>query len=80
MTVDVKLDELDIQQCPQAFHVPNAFKDTARCHYETTYVSIIASLAFILAQCYVFMSSCLFLSPILLALHTDVILGFHFLA
>lgn len=35
--VDIKLDELDINQCPQPFYVPNAFKDTARCHYETTF-------------------------------------------
>lgn len=40
VTVDVKLDELDINQCPQDYFVPNAFKDTARCHYETTYVCV----------------------------------------
>ena len=39
VTVDVKLDELDIQQCSQSYHVPNAFKNTARCH-ASTYVSI----------------------------------------
>ena len=39
VTVDVKLDELDTNQCSADFHVPNAFKNTARCHYETTYVS-----------------------------------------
>lgn len=39
VTIDVKLDELDIQQCPGPFHEPNAFKNTARCDYETTYVS-----------------------------------------
>ena len=38
--VDIKLDELDINQCPQPFYVPNAFKDTARCHYESTFVSM----------------------------------------
>ena len=38
--VDVRLDELDINQCPQEYHIPNAFKATARCHYESTYVSI----------------------------------------
>ena len=37
--VDVPLDELDINQCPAPFHVPNAFKNTARCHFESTYVS-----------------------------------------
>jgi len=36
--VDVQLDWLDINQCPQDYFVPNAFKDTARCHYDTTYV------------------------------------------
>ncbi|CAH1799902.1 unnamed protein product [Owenia fusiformis] len=35
-TVDVLLAELDIHQCPMPFHVPNAFKSTARCHYEST--------------------------------------------
>ena len=36
--VDVPLFWLDINQCPQDYFVPNAFKDTARCHYDTTYV------------------------------------------
>ncbi len=40
VVVDVKLDELDINQCPMDFHVPNAFKDTSRCHFENTYVSL----------------------------------------
>ncbi|ELU11322.1 hypothetical protein CAPTEDRAFT_161811 [Capitella teleta] len=35
--VDIRLDELDINQCPMDFHVPNAFKDTARCHFANTY-------------------------------------------
>ncbi|XP_013379783.1 uncharacterized protein LOC106151208 [Lingula anatina] len=35
--VDVKLRDLDINQCPQEFYVPNAFKGTARCDYESTY-------------------------------------------
>ncbi|CAH1798682.1 unnamed protein product [Owenia fusiformis] len=35
--VDVKLEELDVNQCPGEFHVPNAFKSTARCDYESTY-------------------------------------------
>jgi len=39
--VDVPLSWLDINQCPQDYFVPNAFKDTARCHYDTTYVCII---------------------------------------
>ncbi|ESO93259.1 hypothetical protein LOTGIDRAFT_119445 [Lottia gigantea] len=37
VTVDVKLDYLDINQCPSEFHVPNAFKNTARCHYKSQY-------------------------------------------
>ena len=37
--VDIRLDELDINQCPMDFHVPNAFKGTARCHYEDSVVS-----------------------------------------
>ena len=37
--VDTKLDELDINQCPNDYHVPNAFKDTARCDFQSTYVS-----------------------------------------
>ena len=39
--VDVLLSWLDINQCPQDYFVPNAFKDTARCHYDTTYVCTI---------------------------------------
>jgi len=40
VTVDVDLYWLDINQCPQDYFMPNAFKDTARCHYDTTYVCI----------------------------------------
>ena len=47
VTVDVKLDELDIQQCPMPFHVPNAFKDTCRCDFESTYVSNFQCLHFL---------------------------------
>ncbi|ESO11626.1 hypothetical protein HELRODRAFT_108901 [Helobdella robusta] len=47
VTVDVMLNELDINQCPQDYFVPNAFKDTARCHYETTYCVYIAGKKFI---------------------------------
>ncbi|XP_063442407.1 uncharacterized protein LOC134722716 [Mytilus trossulus] len=32
VTVDVPLDNLEINQCPQSFSVANAFKNTARCH------------------------------------------------
>ena len=44
--VDVQLDQLDMNQCPQDYFVPNAFKDTARCHYETTYVSTFPLIEF----------------------------------
>ena len=46
VTVDVRLWWLDINQCPQDYFVPNAFKDTARCHYDTTYVCNNEHLAF----------------------------------
>ena len=39
MTVDVKLDLLDIDQCPSEFFESNAFMGTANCDYETTSVS-----------------------------------------
>ncbi|XP_069124223.1 uncharacterized protein [Argopecten irradians] len=35
--VDVKLDYLDINQCPQDFYVANAFKNTAKCDFKSTY-------------------------------------------
>jgi len=47
VTVDVRLDELDINQCPQDYFVPNAFKDTARCHYDTTYCTYLAGKKFV---------------------------------
>ena len=37
--VDVKLEGLDINQCPTDGTVNNAFKNTAKCHYESQYVS-----------------------------------------
>lgn len=37
--VDVKLDYLDISQCPQEFYLANAFKNTAKCDFKSTYVS-----------------------------------------
>ncbi|XP_050398522.1 uncharacterized protein LOC126816272 [Patella vulgata] len=36
VTVDVPLGALEINQCPQPFHVANAFKNTARCDLEST--------------------------------------------
>ena len=43
ITVDVPLDNLEINQCPQSFTVPNAFKNTARCHSKSTKVSLIGN-------------------------------------
>ncbi|CAG2220779.1 unnamed protein product [Mytilus edulis] len=37
VTVDVKLDYLQITQCPGPFYQANAFKNTAKCHYQSTY-------------------------------------------
>jgi len=35
----MRLLELDINQCPDKFYVPNAFKDTHKCDRKTSYVS-----------------------------------------
>ncbi|KAH9491662.1 hypothetical protein Btru_030629, partial [Bulinus truncatus] len=35
-TVEVPLSLLEINQCPMPFHIPNAFKNTARCDYFST--------------------------------------------
>lgn len=45
VTVDVKLDFLEIQQCPGDHTVANAFKNTARCHFKTQYVSSVYLLS-----------------------------------
>ncbi|CAG5117532.1 unnamed protein product, partial [Candidula unifasciata] len=45
-TVDVPLDLLQINQCPQSFTVANAFKNTARCDYLSTTCSPIAGFPF----------------------------------
>ncbi|XP_014776491.1 uncharacterized protein LOC106873574 [Octopus bimaculoides] len=37
VTVDVDINYLDVDQCPADFYVANAFKNTARCDYESTY-------------------------------------------
>ena len=37
-TASIKLSLLSLTQCPQPFYVPNAFKNTALCDYESTYV------------------------------------------
>lgn len=38
VTIDVPLDNLEPNQCPQPFYVANAFKNTARCHTKSTKV------------------------------------------
>ena len=45
VTVDIPLDNLEINQCPQPFSIANAFKNTARCHSRSTKVSILAIMA-----------------------------------
>lgn len=37
VTVEVKLDYLDINQCPGEFFEANGFKNTARCNYQSSY-------------------------------------------
>ena len=36
VTVTMKLDELDINQCPNEFYVPNAFKNSHKCDRRST--------------------------------------------
>ena len=47
VTVDVALNELGINQCPDDFTVANAFKNTARCDYETQFCEPIESTGFV---------------------------------
>lgn len=42
MTMD--LLKLDINQCPDKYYVPNAFKDTNKCDQRTSYVSMLFSI------------------------------------
>lgn len=44
VTVDVQMDYLTINQCPQEFYEANAFKNTARCHFQSTYVSSVLNV------------------------------------
>nr|KAG5707185.1 hypothetical protein BaRGS_017869 [Batillaria attramentaria] len=46
VTVDVPLNLLEINPCPQGFGVANAFKNTARCDYFSTTCSVIAGYPF----------------------------------
>lgn len=51
VAVTMRLLELDVNQCPDKFYVPNAFKDTHKCDKKTSYVSIIISvLSFFIMQ------------------------------
>jgi len=52
VVVDVKLDLLDIEQCPSDFYASNAFMGTARCDYESTYCVPIENQGFQLHQGY----------------------------
>ena len=37
VSMDIKM--LDIDQCPDDYHVPNTFKDTHKCDDRSSYVS-----------------------------------------
>lgn len=41
VAVTMDLLKLDINQCPDKYYVPNAFKDTNKCDQRTSYVSMI---------------------------------------
>ncbi|KAJ8315213.1 hypothetical protein KUTeg_007363 [Tegillarca granosa] len=45
-TVDVPLDQIEIDQCAQQFSVANAFKNTARCDYKSTDCSKLSGYKF----------------------------------
>ena len=40
VTATIRLRQLEINQCPAPFHVPNAFKNTATCDFQSTYVFV----------------------------------------
>ncbi|XP_005104597.1 uncharacterized protein LOC101847514 [Aplysia californica] len=46
VTVDVDLNEMGINQCPGDFPTANAFKNTARCDYETQFCTPVESKGF----------------------------------
>lgn len=50
-TVDVPLGLLELNQCPQGFGVANAFKNTARCDYFSTFVSSLFSPSLSVDRC-----------------------------
>jgi len=39
VAVSMELQKLDINQCPDKYYVPNAFKDTHKCDKKSSYVS-----------------------------------------
>lgn len=40
IAVSMDMKQLDINQCPDDYHTPNAFKNTHKCDQKTSYVSI----------------------------------------
>ncbi|OAF69729.1 hypothetical protein A3Q56_02519 [Intoshia linei] len=50
VTVSVKLDDLDINQCPGAANQANIFKNTALCHYESTFCVPISGRKYVLGS------------------------------
>ncbi|CAL1537134.1 unnamed protein product [Lymnaea stagnalis] len=46
-TVEIPLNLLEINQCPMAYSVPNAFKNTARCDYFSTNCVPLAGFQFL---------------------------------
>lgn len=43
VAVSMDMMQLDINQCDDAYHVPNAFKNTHKCDAKTSYVSVITT-------------------------------------
>lgn len=41
VAVSMDMRQLDINQCPDDYHTPNAFKNTHKCDASTSYVSCI---------------------------------------
>ena len=39
VAVSMDIQMLDIDQCPDKYHIPNAFKDTHKCDDKSSYVS-----------------------------------------
>lgn len=45
--MDVKLDDVDINQCSMPYHVANAFKNTDRCDYYSTQCIFVPGKGFV---------------------------------